>query len=331
MKPTEPDVMKMTHHERDFLLSQIAAVLSDLQCLVCQLNSVQIEEEVSNVKILCQNVVAPSLNEVSNDVKYSIAFDCDLTSDDNVSSISSQQSSLLSWDITEDYPVNPVSDSQIQVSKSIPKECSFVSKIKAFVSSFANVYSKERSSQIKQEILDENVFHEFQQMWRHSIVGDLFVQNPDSTQIRTTTSPDPEIVYKTIDFSKVNVRNMANIPKPNYFPIHGVSNDPEFYKKTYWSKGFEYDKKEMNFFKPSPYGSKYGYQTNDGIVPVPDAPVHGHVWSDHLHNWVLHAVHPDECSPTRAPWTGPKSPTRRMPPPTRRGWWTSRPRREGKG
>ena len=144
MKPTEPDVMKMTHHEREFLLSQIAAVLSDLQRLVCQLNSVQIEEEVSNVKILCQNVVAPSLNEVSNDVKYSIAFDCDLTSDDDVSSISSQQSSLLSWDITEDYPVNPVSDSQIQVVKSIPKECSFVSKVKAFISSFANVYTQRK-------------------------------------------------------------------------------------------------------------------------------------------------------------------------------------------
>ena len=113
MFQNEPDIMKMTHHEREFLLSQKAAVLSDLQRLVCQLNSVQIEEEVSNVKILCQNVVTPSLNEVSNDVKYSIAFDCDLTSDDDVSSISSQQSSLLSWDITEDYPVNPVSDSQI--------------------------------------------------------------------------------------------------------------------------------------------------------------------------------------------------------------------------
>ena len=167
-------------------------------------------------------------------------------------------------------------------------------------------------------------------MWRHSIVGDLFIQNPDSTQVSTTTSPDPEIVYKTIDFSKVNVRNMANIPKPNYFPIHGVSNDPEFYIKTYWSKGFEYDKKEMNFFKPSPHGSIYGYQTNDGIVPVPDAPVHGHVWSDHLHNWVLHAIYPEERPAPRAPWTGPRSPTTR-PPSTRRGWSTSRPRREGKG
>ena len=111
MKPTEPDVMKMTHHERDFLLNQIAAILSDLQRLVSQLNSVKIEE-VSNVKNLCQNIVVPSLNVMSNVVKYSIAFDCGLTSDEDVSSISSQQSSLLSWDITEDYPVNPVSDSQ---------------------------------------------------------------------------------------------------------------------------------------------------------------------------------------------------------------------------
>ena len=45
---------------------------------------------------------------------------------------------------------------------------------------------------------------------------------------------------------------MANIPKPSCFPIHGVSNDPEFYKKTYWVKGFEYDKKEINYFKPCP-------------------------------------------------------------------------------
>ena len=91
MKPTEPDVMKMTHHEREFLLSQIAVILSDLQRLVCQLNSVKIQEE-SNVKVLCQKVVVPSLNEMSNDVKYSIAFDCNLTTDDDVSSISSRYS-----------------------------------------------------------------------------------------------------------------------------------------------------------------------------------------------------------------------------------------------
>ena len=332
--------MKMTHHEREFLLSQIAAVLSDLQRLVCQLNSVQIEEEVSNVKILCQNVVAPSLNVVSNDVKYSIAFDCDLTSDDDVSSISSQQSSLLSWDITEDYPVNPVSDSQIQVEKSIPKECSFVSKVKAFISSFANVYSKERSTQIKQEILDENVFHEFQQMWRHSIVGDLFIQNPDSAQIPTLSNPAPEIKYKTVDFSKLNSRNLVNIPKPERHPIQGCSEDPRFYSESvilshdYYGRPHTLDSSHQ---KSMPFGSLYGYRTNEGIVPVPTTPVFGYVWSDQdgtsmSANWVLHAVHPPEERPvTRAPSAGPRSPTTWRPPSTRRGCRTSRPRREGKG
>ena len=77
MKPTEPNVMKMTHHDREYLLSQIAAVLSDLQRLVSQLSTVQIEEkEVSKVKILCQKITAPSLNFVSNDLLHTFAYDC---------------------------------------------------------------------------------------------------------------------------------------------------------------------------------------------------------------------------------------------------------------
>ena len=67
--------MKMTHHDREYLLSQIAAVLSDLECLVSQLSSVKIEEdEVFRVKNLCQRIVAPSLNLMSNDVMHTIAL-----------------------------------------------------------------------------------------------------------------------------------------------------------------------------------------------------------------------------------------------------------------
>ena len=229
-------------------------------------------------------------------------------------------------------PVQPVSDSQIEIIKFIPQECSFVNKIKSFVSSFNNVYTKEKSSQLKQEVLDENVFPDFQQMWK--FVGDLFVQNPDSAQISTMTSPTPEIVYKTIDFSKVNVRNMANIPKPSSCPVHGCSNDPKFYTEIVKLDSVDYYGR--HYTSPcrhqtsAPFGSLFGYQTNDGIVPVPDTPVHGHVWSDQLRDWVLHAVFPDDCSPAPAPWRGTRSPTTR-PPSTRRGWSTSRPRREGKG
>ena len=207
-------------------------------------------------------------------ILHTLAYDCDVssTSDEDVSSVTSQ-SSLLSWDLTEDYPVQPVSDSQIQIVRNyIPKQCSFVNKMKTFISSFDNVYTKEKSSQLKQQILDENVFPDFQQMWK--FVGDLFVQNPDSAQISTTTSPTPEIVYKSIDFSKVNVRNMANIPKPTSCPVHGCSNDPKFYTEIVKLDSVDYYGR--NYTAPcrhqatAPFGSQFGYKTNDGIVPVPD-------------------------------------------------------------
>ena len=319
MYTIEPTTMQITTREKNILLGQIAGVLSDLNCLVSKLMSVKCQDE----------------------------------DEEDVSSVSSQESGSLLWDTTEDFPVYlpppplslnlffPESNSDdesgsiqlcqsVIVNKAEPEECPFVKKIESFISSNFpnNIFSEERSAQLRKKRLDESIFPHFQCLLQN--VGDLFIQNPEPNEFCTTTSPTPEIVFKTIDFSKVNVRNMANIPKPNYFPIHGVSKDPEFYKKTYWVKGFEYDKKEINYYKPSPHGSKYGYQTNDGIVPVPDSPVHGHVWSDHLHNWVLHAVYPEERPAARAPWTGPRSPTTR-PPSTRRGWSTSRPRREEKG
>ena len=115
------------------LLSQIQVVLSDLQRLVSQLNSVQIEESssMSNVKNLCQKIVAPSLNLMSRDVMHTFAFDCDVSStSDEVSSVSSQ----LSWDMKEDYPVNPISEETQKIVKtSSLKECSFVHNIKNFI------------------------------------------------------------------------------------------------------------------------------------------------------------------------------------------------------
>ena len=307
--------MKMLRSEKNFILSQVEIVLSELQSLVSKLNSVQCEDEEE------------SMSDVTN----------------------------ISWDSSQDFPVYSMSNAFYTLvfpessdeedfeigqencqRKSVNKECSFVNKINAFItSSFPNaVYNKERSDQIRQNILDKNVFPEFQSMWRHSIVGDLFIQNPDSAQISTTTSPTPEIVFKTIDFSRVNVRNMANIPKPASCPVHGCSEDPKFYSEIVKLDSVDYYGR--HYTSPcrhqtsAPFGSLFGYQTDDGIVPVPDTPVHGHVWSDQLRDWVLHAVFPDDCSPAPAPWRGTRSPTTR-PPSTRRGWSTSRPRREGKG
>ena len=111
MKPTEPtmNVLKISPSEKKFLLSQIADVLSKCQSLVSMLSTAECQEEDSilNVKDLCQKITAPSLNLMSKDVLHTLAYDCDVssTSDEDVSSVTSQ-SSLFSWDLTEDYPVH---------------------------------------------------------------------------------------------------------------------------------------------------------------------------------------------------------------------------------
>ena len=296
----------MLTSEKNFLLCQLADVLSSVESLVSKLISVkcedevpvQIEEDVSKVKMLCQKVVAPSLNLLSKNVMHTLAFDCDVsTTDDDVSSVSSLQSKL-SWDMNEDYPVSPISDEMSNfVKKSVKKECSFLAKIKSFLtSSFPNnVYDSQK---LLQERLNESVFIDFQQMWRN--VDDLFVQKPnDSSSDCTTTTPAPIVRYKSIDFSKVNIRSIANIPKPEKFALYGPSMDPDFYREPY--RLDKYGNKDLTL--PSHYhncggrhGSLYGYLTDHGIVPVPDQPVHGYTWDHRYGSWVLHATFPEERS-----------------------------------
>ena len=328
MYTIEPTTMQITLREKNILLSQIAGVLSDLNCLVSKLMSVKCQDEDDQVKSYPE---------------------------EDVSSVSSQESGSLLWDTTEDFPVYlpppplslnlffPESNSDdesgsiqlcqsVIVNKAEPEECPFVKKIESFISSNFpnNIFSEERSAQLRQKRLDEKIIPEFQCLLQN--VGDLFIQNPESTEICTTTSSVPEIQYKTVNLSNVNVRNLANIPKPTSFPIHGCSEDPKFYseKLVLSVDYYGHARTATGHQKSLPFGFLYGYQTNEGIVPVPSTPVNGHIWSHDLRDWVLYAVYPDECSAGRAPRTGTRSPTTR-PTSTRRGWSTSRPRREGKG
>lgn len=104
----------------------------------------------------------------------------------------------------------------------------------------------------------------------------------------------PVIRYPTIDFAKCNIRSIANVPKPGHFPVLGCSPDPNFYSAGKFNYSY-------------PFGGKYGYKTNLGIVPVPDEPVHGYVWdgTDYDSDWVLCAVHPpDQRSEVSRKWQG---------------------------
>ena len=306
----------MLKREKDFILSQVASVLSDLQSLVSKLNSIQCHDEEEESKSDVTNISWDSSHDfpvysTTPSAFYSLVFP--ESSDEEI----------------EMLPVNDCQEKPVH-------EDSFVNKILNFISSNFpnNVYNEEKGAKIRKVQLNAAVCEDFHCMWNN--VGDLLKQKPDSDENCTTLPPaTPAIKYKSIDFAKVNVRNMANIPKPTSFPVYGCSPEPKFYtevvKVDYWDYYGNQRTFESSFIRKAPFGSLYGYETNVGIVPVPDTPAHGHVWSDQLHNWVLHAVFPEECSATRAPSAGSRFPTTSRPPSTRRGGRTSRPRREGKG
>ena len=85
----------------------------------------------------------------------------------------------------------------------------------------------------------------------------------------------PIITYHTIDLKNVNARFINNIPKPNRYPVLGVSNDPDFYHLWYQT-GDPY-KRSQKFLDPFPFGSEFGYETNIGIVLPPTDPIHGYI------------------------------------------------------
>ena len=113
------------------------------------------------------------------------------------------------------------------------------------------------------------------------------------------TKPQPKLRSPMVDFTKVNRRIIDNLPKPELYPIHGVSQDPDFYQMTedrVTKRGIQ--AKHNGHW---PFGSFYGYMTQLGPVPVsvgdlsaqPQV-VHGHVFDETLNGWVLFAEYPSD-------------------------------------
>ena len=111
----------------------------------------------------------------------------------------------------------------------------------------------------------------------------------------------------TIDFTRVNKFFMRNIPDPKSFPIQGCSQDPAFYDRHGARRdrdGFYIDRFSPNHYKdyPPPHGRLFGYETDIGIVPVPEEAVNGYVWKNN--DWILHAVVDDGTgTPSRGSWS----------------------------
>ena len=110
----------------------------------------------------------------------------------------------------------------------------------------------------------------------------------------TTTTTVPTVRTPVINWSQVNRRAMENLPQSQPYPVHSCSQDPEFYKEHIKT---EFGQRRVVPAKHSidnPFGYRYGYMTQYGVVSVGilPAPVHGYTHDPEL-GWVLHARYPE--------------------------------------
>ena len=98
------------------------------------------------------------------------------------------------------------------------------------------------------------------------------------------------VLVPRIDFQKVKPHLQRNLPKPEAFPVHGCSPDSNFYEDAHILHEGRYEKAKFNL--ASPFGTKAGFETNHGIVSIPDTPLHGYIYAGGYGNntrWQLFA------------------------------------------
>ena len=179
-------------------------------------------------------------------------FYCLLSPVDDDDDVQEQQPCLYQCD---DHQLHP-GDSQ----SSSPVRCFPDNWIQSVLSSISeaapnNVYHNTR----KEDKIDSFINLEFREIWRNSLV--MFRYEEEVVQISSPSPPPLVIRYPTINITKCNICSIANVPKPQKYPILGCSADPEFYM---FSRGYVWD------------------------------------GTDDSSDWVLHAVKPkDGCSASR--------------------------------
>ena len=161
---------------------------------------------------------------------------------------------------------------------------------------FAPLISKKRKKKMRQKKLKKVLHPDLITMWQHC---SQLCAEPDVSPATPTPSP-----YPRVDWSRVNQRMLANLPKPDLFPVHGCAQDASFFVKRQVTVAHD----SVRFWSPYeeagsyPYGSLPGFLTQDGVI----APgghgenVHGYVWSPDYQGWVLQATNPQKQNKDKA-------------------------------
>ena len=94
-----------------------------------------------------------------------------------------------------------------------------------------------------------------------------------------------EVAVPKVDFSKIKPHLHRNLPRPNLHPVYSCSPDPKFYTDCHLVRHLDNHQGCSGGCKPlfgmanvSPFGSLPGFETNLGIVSIPQAPIGGYIY-----------------------------------------------------
>ena len=139
--------------------------------------------------------------------------------------------------------------------------------------------------------------YEFASVWKN--VSSIFSEE-------TVNSSNYQVsVIPKVAWEKVNVAALRKLPTPKSFPILSASPIPQFYSKsegcpkkcpqTAYVQGENRHfpcNCRLGFETTDPFGTLLGFESNLGVVPVPSAPMFGHIWDTNSSSWLLHAEIP---------------------------------------
>ena len=169
----------------------------------------------------------------------------------------------------------------------VQEDC-FIAKMSKAIERFApnKTFSRAKHERRMKRKMMKLVHREFHCLWKHVDV---------ITGIAPAVAPVKPPALK-VNWSLVNTRALANLPKPQLYPKLGCSEDPAFYQPYEGTVPSVYEDsgKRRVTFKPkhqqdNPFGSEYGVETSMGVMCVKDLVLFGHIWSEERGSWLLHA------------------------------------------
>ena len=283
---------------RKLILPRIQCILSEVEWTVSMSSDESSDSDGDDGSSYCADVESLSWDS-SGDI-YRLYYDEDENYEGRSSEIDDHGPIDFSEESSADDEVVPDEDKVVKVVRKVPASPGWIAP------KLCPIYEMDSS--------DEELDHNCETV--PDATKDDGVRFVDE-MLTKIISLAPNGIYKvtkirrplkyTIDLTKVNQFFLRNIPKPDYFPILGCSEDPEFYSneriKTdhvdYYGNRITLPPRHQ---QKTPFGGLYGFRTDVGIVPVPDQPVHGHVWKEGA--WVLQAQM-DDGVPAGGPWSPP--------------------------